>query len=246
MSENHILYTLGHQSLLLKDHYTAASLFNELVATTNPGMNPLQQMCHLREFFIVHHMREKEDKSTATITIPFFKADQCLLDLTSLEHPDPYEKLCHQIKGTSWQDLERTLAENIYGHEFVHLSQTCQNLFGPLSHNLNLPQMAINEELRLLLPVSNTFQTPLLMRKLRLIWKFTPEDPGEDPVLSNDAKLANGVIKADLIDNVKVEKDSPLVLDLHLTPLKPGQLEIQGIEYSLKVTERFEHERFEA
>ena len=63
MSENHILYTLGHQSLLLKDHYTAASLFNELVATTNVGMNPLQQMCHLREFFIVHHMREKEDNA---------------------------------------------------------------------------------------------------------------------------------------------------------------------------------------
>ena len=101
MSENHILYTLGHQSLLLKDHYTAASLFNELVATTNVGMNPLQQMCHLREFFIVHHMREKEDKSVATITIPFFKAPQCLLDLTSGEKS--YENLSHQVIGTSWQ-----------------------------------------------------------------------------------------------------------------------------------------------
>ena len=37
LSENHILYSLGHASLLLKDHYTAASLFNELVATTNTG-----------------------------------------------------------------------------------------------------------------------------------------------------------------------------------------------------------------
>ena len=101
LSENHILYTLGHQSLLLKDHYTAASLFNELVATTNVGMNPLQQMCHLREFFIVHHMREKEDKSVATITIPFFKAPQCLLDLTSEEKS--YENLSHQVIGTSWQ-----------------------------------------------------------------------------------------------------------------------------------------------
>ena len=105
MSENHILYTLGHQSLLLKDHYTAASLFNELVATTNVGMNPLQQMCHLREFFIVHHMREKEDKSVATITIPFFKAPQCLLDLTSEEKS--YENLSHQVIGTSWQVIKK-------------------------------------------------------------------------------------------------------------------------------------------
>ena len=107
MSENHILYTLGHQSLLLKDHYTAASLFNELVATTNVGMNPLQQMCHLREFFIVHHMREKEDKSVATITIPFFKAPQCLLDLTSEEKS--YENLSHQVIGTSWQVIRKKI-----------------------------------------------------------------------------------------------------------------------------------------
>ena len=35
-------------------------------------------------------------------------------------------------------------------------------------------------------------------------------------------------------DSVKVEKDSPLVLDLRLTPLKSGELSIHGIEYSLK------------
>ena len=34
--------------------------------------------------------------------------------------------------------------------------------------------------------------------------------------------------------SVKVEKDSPLVLDLRLTPLKAGELSIHGIEYSLK------------
>ena len=98
LAENHILYTLGHQSLLLKDHYTAASLFNELVATTNMGLNPLQQMCHLREFFIVHHMREKEDKSTATITIPFFKAEESVLDLSG--NQEPQELLVDQVKGT--------------------------------------------------------------------------------------------------------------------------------------------------
>ena len=31
-----------------------------------------------------------------------------------------------------------------------------------------------------------------------------------------------------------MEKDSPLVLDLRLTPLKAGELSIHGIEYSLK------------
>ena len=114
LSENHILYTLGHQSLLLKDHYTAASLFNELVSTTSNGNNPLQQMCHLREFFIVHHMREKEDKSVATITIPFFQAQQSLLDLSNDNLP--YETLVDRVTSTSWQDLERSVIDTVSFH----------------------------------------------------------------------------------------------------------------------------------
>ena len=52
-------------------------------------------------------MREKEDKSVATITIPFFKAPQCLLDLTSEEKS--YENLSHQVIGTSWQVIKKNL-----------------------------------------------------------------------------------------------------------------------------------------
>lgn len=232
LAENHILYTLGHQSLLLKDHYTAASLFNELVATTNVGLNPLQQMCHLREFFIVHHMREKEDKAVATITIPFFKANQCLIDLTG-EHK-PHEALVYQAKGSAWNNLEKTVTETIHGQEFVHLNQTCQPIFGPNSSNSLMPEVAVNEEIRLLLPVTNPFQTPLLMRKLKLIWKFTPQGQETAFFSNTDTDEAVSCIKAEVIDNVKLEKETPLVLDFKLTPLRPGELSIHGIEYTLK------------
>ena len=217
LSENHILYTLGHQSLLLKDHYTASSLFNELVATTNSSK--IQQMCHLREFFIVHHMREKEDKATATITIPFFQSQKSILDLTS--ESQSYEKL---LEDTSWLDSD------VLDHVKVHLN--CQSVFGPLSQNLQIPQVAVDQSLRLLLPVSNPFQTPLLMRKVRLIWKFEIA-ADEKAILSSDSEAGN-FIKMEPIDNVKIEKETPLVLDLNLVPLKSGQLSIEGIEYSLK------------
>ena len=46
LSEDHILYMLGHQSLLLKEHSVAAGLFNDLLAMTSPGLNPLQQVRH--------------------------------------------------------------------------------------------------------------------------------------------------------------------------------------------------------
>jgi hypothetical protein len=56
LSTEHILYTLGHQKFMLKDFAAAAEFFNDLMAVSS-GMNPLQQMVHLREFFLVHHAR---------------------------------------------------------------------------------------------------------------------------------------------------------------------------------------------
>ena len=85
-------------------------------------------------------MREKEDKSVATITIPFFKAQQSLLDLTGDSRA--YEALVKSSKS-SWQELERSVIETVHGPEFVHLSQTCQSIYGPLSHNLLVPQVNI-------------------------------------------------------------------------------------------------------
>ena len=98
------------------------------------------------------------------------------------------------------QDLERAVVENVYGSEYVHLSQTCQNIFGPLSHNLLAPEVAIGETVRLLLPVSNPFQTPLLMRKLRLIWKFTDAAEENSYFSNTDVEKAMECVKFEPID----------------------------------------------
>ena len=85
--------------------------------------------------------------------------------------------------GTAWQDLERAVVENIHGAEMVHLTQTCQSVYGPLSHNLLMPQAAINEEIRYLLPVTNPFLTgnsllffsqifPIVTNKVHYIWYY--------------------------------------------------------------------------
>ena len=101
----------------------------------------------------------------------------------------------------NFQDLEKAVVVNIHGSEYVHLSQTCQSLFGPLSHNLLVPEVAVGECIRLLLPVSNPFQTPLLMRKLRLIWKFTDAADPENSYFSNtDVEKAVECVKVEPIE----------------------------------------------
>ena len=57
LSTQHILYTLGHLKFMLKDYAGAAEYFNSLIdAAVASNMN-LQQMVHLREYFLVHHAR---------------------------------------------------------------------------------------------------------------------------------------------------------------------------------------------
>ena len=174
----------------------------------------------------------------------------------------------YTFPGTAWQDLERAVVENIHGAEMVHLTQTCQSVFGPLSHNLLMPQAAINEEIRYLLPVTNPFLTgnsllffsqiflwllikiiiymaffslALLMREVKLIWKFTPASSEENNVDNNEPKSyfsgdpeASNFVEHQPLDNVKIEQTPGLVLELTLKVLKPGELFIHGIEYKLK------------
>ena len=104
----------------------------------NPNPNPTQQMCHLREFFIVHHLREKEDKQISEIPIPNFDPQNCLVDLScgaesKLEGSDKIG----DRQQTSWQDLEKLILEKITGNEVMFLSRTSQTVFGPQWVNLN-------------------------------------------------------------------------------------------------------------
>ena len=282
LSEDHILYSLGHQSLLLKDHYTAANLFNELLSNTNArhnlvgnkllsstfggasrlqiNSNPLQQMCHLREFFIVHHMREKEDKKVASITIPTFLAQECILDISgkSMINDSTSKSACNasynmcsssydvlkKVSGESFIDtklpprleLERVIEERISGQESF-LSQTCQTIFGPDSDNTLPPQGVVGEKIRLIIPAKNVFQTPLLLKKVSLIWKFDEAGGNDDKTIQSDKTSLADAEKAvitDIVDSVLMPSDETVLIDAGITPQKSGSVTILGLQYSIK------------
>ena len=193
LSEDHILYTLGHQSLLLKDHANACALFNELLERTKPGSaattSPLQQMCHLREFFIVHHLREKESGvGNNVITIPRFRCQECVLDLSGNASRD-YDAIKSLHQKESWKNLERVMLENVRGSEVLFLSKSCQEVFTPASSNTLMPTVTVGEAVRLLMPVSNDFQATLLLKKAKLLWKFLPDEQSDH--VTNDGKNAD-------------------------------------------------------
>ncbi|XP_059098222.1 trafficking protein particle complex subunit 8-like [Tigriopus californicus] len=234
LSEDHILYTLGHQSLLLKDYVTASQLFNQLLLMPQDYLPSLQQMCHLREFFIVHHMKEKETKhQSAEITIPKFQIQDCVLDLS--QAGETYDRLSEANPKDSFQRMERVFLERISGHEVMFLARTCQSVFSPVSYVNLVPQSVVGEPIRFMVPVSNPFLTTLLLKKIHLLWRFSPDDQSES--ISNDkssSSNAEDVVKTELLDSITLEKGKPCIVDLKVTALQPGDLYITGVEYGLK------------
>ena len=75
------------------------------------------------------------------------------------------------------------------------MTQTRQTIFGPNSDNTLPPQGMIGERIRMIIPAKNVFQTPLLLKKIHLIWKFT--------VVDTNAKLGSSMnkIESDESDN---------------------------------------------
>ena len=114
---------------------------------SKPNLNALQQMCHLREFFIVHHMREKETanagcKIVSPITIPRFLVQDLVLDMSN-DPSKTYDELKQMHPRESWKNLEKVIIERIHGQEVMFLSKTCQSIFSPVSNNNLVPQVIL-------------------------------------------------------------------------------------------------------
>jgi len=226
LSSDHILYTLAHQTFMLKDYKVASSFFNDLMAAAR-GKNHLQQMVHLREFFLVHHARAKEDKSVVAITLPKLHSQEICVSLQGPEVPN--SPVLDQ-----WQSLEKVAREVITGNEIIIMSQTCQQVFSSTSDNRLMPQGVVGEPICVTVPLENVFQTPLLMKRSYLLWKFTSADGQTE--LSNENKDAENknIITTEVLESATIEKSSISRITFKITVHSPGELIIIGMEYSLK------------
>jgi len=240
LAEDHILYSLGHQALLMKDYSLASGLLNELLAETEPGINnALQEMCHLREFFIVNHMREKEENQKAKtagaatpppadLSLPTFHAQHIVTDLGQ-----SLQQLSRQA-GPAFLDLERAICERVRGQEILVMSRTCQQVFRSDTSNGLAPQVGIGEQVRFMLPAENKFHTPMALKKVQLMWEFKSSKDSAAGVNADSAKEAGNVVQTGVLPSITLEPHSTTTLDLSLTPLQAGEVSVVGVEYAVR------------
>lgn len=102
-----------------------------------------------------------------------------------------------------------------------------------MSVNNLKPQAVVGEKIRLMIPMENKFQTTLVLKKIRLLWKFSSNDQS-DLITNEDGEANASFVDTETVDCVLLEKGSSSVLDLSLTVQQPGELFIIGVEYGIK------------
>ena len=68
----------------------------------------------------------------------------------------------------------------------IFMTHTCQAVFGPHSDNTLPPQAVAGEHIRIILPARNLFHTPLLLKKVHLLWKFCSLEAHVSHTVSRD------------------------------------------------------------
>ena len=217
LSAEHILYTLGHTKFMLKDFTAAAEFFNSLMegAVGEVKGGHLQQMVHLREYFLVHHARAKETGGgSVVVTVPRVHGQLTKVDVCPAVKPSQ-----HQLK--LWQPVEKLVKEVVSGKSLVSLSATCQTTFDNSTPNHLNPQARVGEQLEVTINLENMFSTPLQLRNLQLLLKFESEGEG-------------GEVTSSPIESVTLERNSKQEVRLQFKATKPGVVVVQGVEYILR------------
>ena len=227
LSTQHILYTLGHLKFMLKDYAAAADYFNCLIEAAVAGNLQLQQMVHLREYFLVHHARCKEDKAVPVITLPKLLSQDTEVRLTRDLDQDP--------DLMTWHALEKVLKETISGQDIHALSSTCQPVFNNMTNNHLQPRAVTGETVSVRVKMENVFNTPLQVRKANLLWRFTPEDSVDSVMNDKKDAVTKDLIDTGILDTIVLEKNSITEMIFFLTARVPGKLTVLGVEYSIKV-----------
>ena len=125
--------------------------------------------------------------------------------------------------------------EQIRSVESVVSTKTCQSVFGPRSNNVIQPSAISGERVRILLPIENSFQTPFLLKKVHLLWKFTTTDGTTFTNDSRDVIDAGHVVTVETIDSVTIDKNGRVILELGLGVVATdGELSILGVSYGIR------------
>ncbi|XP_064640195.1 trafficking protein particle complex subunit 8-like isoform X2 [Lineus longissimus] len=262
LAEDHINFTIGRQSLNLKQLDNAASAFRHLLIQESK-QTPVQQNAFLREYLFVYKQLISQmagdgntmvNGSYPQLPLPSVDGNNTKVLISGLD-PDRTQDNC--VCATSvqfstendqvgqWDLLEQHLVASASGGALPKLFRPTVQCYTNSTNNSSNPVTVITETVFVEVLVQNPLKVSLVLSDVHLLWKFLPVNYGEEQnmetpphMITNEREskkncIADEIIDTQVIPEIILAGCEKRPIRLCLTPHNTGELQITGVAYSL-------------
>ncbi|XP_073535307.1 trafficking protein particle complex subunit 8 isoform X2 [Phyllobates terribilis] len=256
LAEDHINFTIGRQSVTLRQLDNAVSAFRHILI--NDSKQPaLQQGTFLREYLYVYKnvCHQAPDSPLPQLPLPYINSPETRVFFGHDRRPAEGEKqaathvsLDQEYDGESsqqWKELEEQVVAVVNRGFLPNNFQPTQYCLSGNSDNSKFPLAVVQEPITVEVSFKNPLKVPLLMTDLSLLWKFQPKDftqkeneELQEPISNEKDLLSKGrsfsdVIGTEEIAEFVINNEETKIARLKLFPKETGELHILGIVYNL-------------
>ncbi|KAM4028317.1 trafficking protein particle complex subunit 8 isoform 2-T2 [Anomaloglossus baeobatrachus] len=256
LAEDHINFTIGRQSVTLRQLDNAVSAFRHILI--NDSKQPaLQQGTFLREYLYVYKnvCHQAPDSPLPQLPLPYINSSETRVFFGHDRRPAEGEKqaathvsLDQEYDGESsqqWKELEEQVVAVVNRGVLPVNFQPTQYCLSSNSDNSKFPLAVVQEPITVEVSFKNPLKVPLLLADLSLLWKFQPKDFSQkeneelqEPITNEKDPLAKGrsfsdVIGTEEIAEFLINNEETKIARLKLFPRETGELHILGIVYNL-------------
>ncbi|XP_069813763.1 trafficking protein particle complex subunit 8 isoform X2 [Dendropsophus ebraccatus] len=256
LAEDHINFTIGRQSVTLRQLDNAVSAFRHILI--NDSKQPAsQQGTFLREYLYVYKnvCQQSPDSPLPQLPLPYINSSETRVFFGHDRRPAEGEKqaathvsLDQEYDGESsqqWRELEEQVVAVVNRGVLPVTFQPTQYCLSRNSDNSKFPLAVVQEPITVEVSFKNPLKVPLLLTDLSLLCKFHPKDFSQkqdeelkEPISNEKDLLPKGksftdVIGTEEISEFLINNEETKIARLKLFPLQAGELHILGIVYNL-------------
>lgn len=254
LAEDHINFTLGRQSLNLKQLDNATAAFKHLL-TENSKQIPSQQNAFLREYLFVYKQLLSQEvsnygsvhsSSLPELPIPVLdnNATKVLVGHKPQHNQDKSGHIGYDYSESNhprWAALEEALVSSANNGIVPVTHRPTIQCFTNKTDNRFNPVAYVGEPVTVELFLVNPLKVVLVLNEVTLLWSFLPSIPGQEKpqLITNEVfssvknTLANEIIHTQVIDEIVLPGSERSPIQFTLTPHQTGELRIVGICYNL-------------
>lgn len=256
LAEDHINFTIGRQSVTLRQLDNAVSAFRHILI--NDSKQPAsQQGTFLREYLYVYKnvCQQSPDSPLPQLPLPYINSSETRVFFGHDRRPAEGEKqaathvsLDQEYDGETsqqWRELEEQAVAVVNRGVLPNTFQPTQYCLSKNSDNAKFPLAVVQEPITVEVSFKNPLKVPLLLTDLSLLWKFQPKDFSQneneelkEPIGNEKNLLSKGkgfsdVIGTEEISEFLINNEETKIARLKLLPQQTGELHILGIVYNL-------------